>query len=286
MPPVAVRQASEPAAAALLLKWAAAEGWNPGLHDAAAFHAADPNGWWVAETTNGEPVGGLSLVHDEDRRFAFLGLYIVRPDWRGKGVGMRVWQAALAASPAACIGLDGVPAQQANYSRSGFRLAFRSQRFRFDQTALAGVDTAGLIDLAHVPATAVRTLDRAVAYPGRRDAFLARWSAPSDGAGLAIVSDGAPTGYGVIRRCSAGHKIGPLVAARPDDALRLLAGLVAAAAAEECFLDVPHVNTAALALVERAGFQPVFETARMYRGAEPPSLDLDRLWGVTTFELG
>ena len=28
----------------LALEWAAAEGWNPGLHDAECFHAADPEG--------------------------------------------------------------------------------------------------------------------------------------------------------------------------------------------------------------------------------------------------
>ena len=27
--------------------WAAAEGWNPGLHDADCFHAADPGGFFV-----------------------------------------------------------------------------------------------------------------------------------------------------------------------------------------------------------------------------------------------
>ena len=27
---------------ALPIEWAAAEGWNPGLHDAPCFHAADP----------------------------------------------------------------------------------------------------------------------------------------------------------------------------------------------------------------------------------------------------
>jgi hypothetical protein len=51
------------------------------------------------------------------------------------------------------------------------------------------------------------------------------------------------------------------------------------------YLDVPEVNPAALALAVRYGMRKVFGTARMYTGAEPP-LALDRLYGVTTFELG
>ncbi len=32
----------------LVLDWAAAEGWNPGLDDTAPFHAADPDGFFIA----------------------------------------------------------------------------------------------------------------------------------------------------------------------------------------------------------------------------------------------
>jgi len=31
------------------IDWAAQEGWNPGLHDAQAFHGADPQGFLLAE---------------------------------------------------------------------------------------------------------------------------------------------------------------------------------------------------------------------------------------------
>jgi hypothetical protein len=39
------------------------------------------------------------------------------------------------------------------------------------------------------------------------------------------------------------------------------------------------------ALAQELGLTPVFETARMYTGAIPP-LRLERVYGVTTFELG
>jgi len=57
------------------------------------------------------------------------------------------------------------------------------------------------------------------------------------------------------------------------------------AAGGQVFLDVPQPNDAALALATAHGFAPVFETARMYSGPIRP-VSLQRVYGVTTFELG
>jgi hypothetical protein len=48
---------------------------------------------------------------------------------------------------------------------------------------------------------------------------------------------------------------------------------------------VPSVNRKAVTFAQRLGLVPVFETARMYTGAIPP-MQLERVYGVTTFELG
>jgi hypothetical protein len=40
-----------------------------------------------------------------------------------------------------------------------------------------------------------------------------------------------------------------------------------------------------VALVQRYSMQPVFETARMYKGS-PPSIPIEQVYGVTSFELG
>jgi hypothetical protein len=51
------------------------------------------------------------------------------------------------------------------------------------------------------------------------------------------------------------------------------------------FLDVPEPNDLALRAAEARGMVPVFETARMYK-SEAPSIAHDRIWGITSFELG
>jgi Acetyltransferase (GNAT) domain len=89
----------------------------------------------------------------------------------------------------------------------------------------------------------------------------------------------------VIRPCRNGHKIGPLVADDRAAAELLVMALAGDAGAVEIFLDVPSVNGEAVALARGLGLEPVFETARMYTGPVRP-MRLDRVFGVTTFELG
>jgi Acetyltransferase (GNAT) domain len=66
---------------------------------------------------------------------------------------------------------------------------------------------------------------------------------------------------------------------------RLFAGLLAHAPGAPVFLDTPEANPAAVPLASRHTMTPVFETARMYRNGSPET-QLDRCFGVTTFELG
>jgi hypothetical protein len=263
-----------------MLEWAAAEGWNPGLHDAEAFLAADPDGFLLG-SLDGEPVAGISLVNYDDR-FAFLGLYIVRPGWRGRGHGMSMWRAAMARAGTRNVGLDGVVDQQANYARSGFRLVRRNVRYSGQGGGSSVAD--GLVPIADMPLGAVAGYDARI-FPADRTPFLANWLRMPDATGLASVRDGALTGYGVARPCRTGFKIGPLFAHDEATAERLLGGLAGAVGDAPFFLDIPEPNAAAGRLVARFGMSPVFETARMYTG-DPPAEPLDRIFGVTTFELG
>ena len=83
-----------------------------------------------------------------------------------------------------------------------------------------------------------------------------------------------------------GYRISPTEieeAARLAEALLL--GLAARLPAGPVILDVPEVNPAAVRLAERHGLEPVFETAHMYTGTAP-AIDLARVFGITTFELG
>ena len=266
-----------------MIAWAAAEGWNPGQGDAGPFRAADPDGFLIGRL-DGEPVGCISVVRSGDR-FGFLGFYIVRPEYRGQGHGMAIWNAGMAHLAGRTVGLDGVVAQQANYAKSGFVLAHRNVRYAGRVTAGAPADPRIVRVGAGIEVAAVIGYNRPL-FPGDRSAFLAAWLDGSGGrVALALIEDGGVRGYGVIRPAQSGFKIGPLFADDADKAEALFLALAAEAKGDTVVLDPPEPNAAAVALATRHGLEPVFETARMYRGPAP-DLPLGRIFGITTFELG
>ena len=251
----------------LAVEWAAREGWNPGLADAAAFHAADPEGFLVSEDSAGEPVACISAVRHGDG-LGFVGFYIVAPERRGEGLGIAIWRAGMARLEGRLVGLDGVVDQQDAYARSGFSLAWRNLRYGADTPRPVDVPggAAAVVEAATLPFPALAAYDAELAA-GPREPFLRPWLTLPGHVALAAVRDGVPAGLGVVRPCRDGAKIGPLFADDAPTARALFAALAARAPAGPLHLDVPEPNAEAAALAREAGMAPVFETARMYTGA-------------------
>ncbi len=261
---------------------AAGEGWNPGLHDASCFFGTDPGGFLIG-TLDGIPIGCISAVSYASG-FGFIGFYMLVPEFRGKGYGLRLWGAAMERLKRHNIGLDGVVEQQQNYRKSGFRFAYRN--IRFEATSVGAPDGKHeLLLLDDVPRRLLEQYDLRC-FPAPRKWFLAGWLSMPHSLGVGCMEDGALAGYGVMRRCRQGYKIGPLFADDADKAEAIF--LFLASFAEEgkpVCLDVPEVNEQAVKMVERRRMKKVFETARMYTGPDP-KVDLSKVFGVTTFELG
>lgn len=261
--------------------WAADEGWNPGLTDTPSFFAQDPDGFFLGRV-DGEPVSAISVVNYGDA-YAFLGCYLVRPDLRGRGHGLATWRAGLAHAGARTVGLDGVPAQQDNYRRSGFAWKHGTQRY------------IGTLPVVDEPDRQVRPVEAAglralVAYdsaclPADRPRFLQSWLTAPGHRSLARIVDGRLTGYGVLRPGRDARRVGPLFADSRADAEALLDALAAEADGEPVAMDVPGTNPEAVALAEARGMKPTFDTARMYTGPIREYAH-ERVYGVTSLELG
>jgi hypothetical protein len=271
-----------------LVEWAAREGWNPGLDDAEVFWATDPEGFVAAEM-GGELVGGGSIVA-YGTRYGFMGIFIMRPDCRGRGLGDRLWterkrllQERL--DPDAAIGMDGVFNMQPYYARGGFRFVCRDLRFEGEGAEAPQPD--GIVEASSLPFEVIDACDRKH-FPGPRSRFLRDWLRRPGGHALAATgpaAEGGVCGYGVLRPCRVGHKIGPLFAADAAVAERLFVALSSRVPGEPIFLDVPEINRAAVALAGRHGMKEVFGCARMVLGPVPELPDAE-IFGVTTFELG
>lgn len=273
-----------------LVDWAAREGWNPGLHDAELFWATDPAAFIAAEL-EGELIGGGAIT-SYNGEFGFMGLFIVRPEYRGRGLGNTLWHARrerllARLHPGASIGLDGVFEMQDYYAKGGFVFSHRNIRFRAElpeHPATSAVEGSGIITLADVPFDQVLEYD-STCFPVSRPVFLREWISQPDALALGCRRDGKLSGYGVVRRCKEGCKIGPLFADDPLTANALYTHFAGFAAGGPVFLDIPENNPAAVEFVKQHQMTEVFGCARMYLGPAPV-LAHERIFGVTTFELG
>lgn len=268
-----------------VLSWAATEGWNPGLADADSFWAADLAGFY-GMFLDGQLIGSASAV-SYGGKLGFVGLFIVRPEHRSRGLGGAFWSYFIQRleerlAPGAPMALDGVFARQPFYARSGFVLSHRNLRME-GLGAAALTRDRHVVELSRLPEGAIETLDT-VHFGVPRPAFLEPWLQPPGGLSLGWLDDRV-RGYGVIRPCRNGFKIGPLFAETPRIADALFQALSAHAAGQPIFLDTPENNPAALALASRHGLREVFGCARMNRGV-PLALPWHQIFGVTTFELG
>ncbi|TMN39951.1 GNAT family N-acetyltransferase [Pseudoalteromonas sp. S2755] len=263
-------------------KWALQEGWNPGLSDAQCYYQADPNGFLIGYLGD-EPIASIS-VNKYDDSFGFLGFYIVKPEYRGQGYGMQIWQDGLQYLAGCNVALDGVVAQQENYKKSGFKLAYRNIRYE----GVGGgemPDCTNLVALERLPIEEVIAYDSAF-FPAKRVAFVDAWVNQPDCYGFGIKQGDTLAAIGVIRPCHVGYKIGPLYADSAELAETLFLALRSKVSkTETIYLDVPEVNAAGVALAQKYKMSLSFETARMYTG-EQPDLPLTRVFGVTSFEIG
>lgn len=272
--------------AAITIPWMREAGWNPGLHDAGTFYTADPEGFFVGEL-DGEPIATASGVR-YDYMFGFIGCYIVAEPFRGRGYGMAIHEAVRHHLQGCTQGGDGVLENVEKYKRIGRAYAYRNARFEGIKQNDDWQPTAPLLDARKVPFEQIEAVDRAC-FPALRTKFLHAWLHQPDAFALAALNEPDAKhvqGYGVIRRCFKGWKIGPLFARDAETAENLFRGLVNNIAVGDSFvLDIAEPNEAAQELVAKYGMTEVFATARMYTG-KFPEVHLPWIYGVTTFELG
>jgi len=131
----------------IIVDWAAREGWNPGIHDAEYFYTTDPAGYFVAYLDN-EIVGSISAVA-YDCNFGFIGFFMVKPEYRGHRIGIKLGYRALDYLKDVNVGLDGVENKIKNYQTYGFKLAYNN--IRYEGHTVSSTPGSDVIDINSIP---------------------------------------------------------------------------------------------------------------------------------------
>ena len=277
----------------LITDWARREGFAPGKGDVGIYRQTDRQGLWVG-CLAGQPIGCIAGIR-YNLAYGFIGLYIVRPEQRGHGYGLALWQKALDhLSDVACVGLEAATDRIEDYAGWGFQPASPTMRWQragvSDQQQPWPLIPEGLqlVQGDAIPDAALQIYD-AQRELSPRPHFLADWLHHPAGSVVALLDrDQSCHGFARIRPCllkvGEGWRIGPLLADSPTFAELLIRQLLQTHSGV-VLIDSPGGNPQALSLMERLGFAPLGHTLRMYRGVMPTQ-SLDDVYGLACLELG
>ena len=269
----------------IAVDWAKQEGWNPGLYDADVFWQTDPSGF-MALKKDGKMIGSVSGV-SYNGKFGFGGFFIIEPEYRNKGLGTKLVDYLIdnlssRLKPGAPIGIDGVFKMQPTYEKWGF--IFSHRNLRMESIAKNYEYSDKIQEITEAAFKEVNKLDTEC-FGFDRTIFLRGWLSLPESKALKYVDEGKLKGYGVLRKCITGYKIGPLFAVNYKVASELFKGLCSYVVGETVFLDTPEINKDAIKLAKKYDMKEMFGCARMYYGSAP-KLPYKKVFGVTSFELG
>lgn len=278
----------------MVIDWAVKEGWNPCKYQVEPLYAADPGGYKLLEI-DGNPVASLASVR-YSKNFAILGMYIVKPEYRGQGYGKLLWDFVMGNLKAYdSIGLYGVMAQVENYKRAGFRAINANTRWRGITSVTEFKEEAAIKKI-----TSTETLNKVIDYDGRifstpRETFLTKWLAMPESHALSYIENSTLKAYGVINRVETGHpleigckvyRVGPLFADDANVATKIYRALCHCVPKDSVvYLDTVESNPDSANFAERFGLKKISNTVTMYKGQIPP-MESSKIFGLTSLDIG
>lgn len=268
-----------------LVSWAQQEGWNPGPFDTDVFWSTDPDGFYGFYHKSTLIAGGAIVSYN--KAFGFMGLFIVKPEYRSNGLGKKLWYMRRnllieRLHDNASIGMDGVVAMQPFYKKGGFETAYTEERY--EKTGMALEIDPKVSKIKEIDFDQILVYDEKC-FGFLRPEFLKPWINLPGNKTFKYQIEGQIFGYAVVRKATKGYKIGPLFADNPIVAQALYKACLNDAIGEPIYIDVPMINDEAVSMIKKYDSTYVFECARMYYG-QPPKLDVNKIYGVTSFELG
>jgi GNAT superfamily N-acetyltransferase len=272
-------------------QWCIDEGWNIGIYDSEIYYKIDPMHHYIAKTN--ERVASLSIIKHSPTFFT-LGPFIVHKSYRGQGVGEALWNEAMTQIikeyPDAHIALYAVSEQVERYKKADFIPVLTIQRWHLDSNKSLSTS------ISHQCTTITNKLIPSVGryyqnhYVTNRDLLFNELLLKPETNGLVFMDDNVIKGFGFIRPCVRGFRIGALVADTPEIAQILIAGLLVFAQSAPVFIDVPDSNPHTIGCMNafHAVRAPQEDTIMMIKGTGYSSYlkKWEQHYGLFSLEIG
>ncbi|HUU13529.1 MAG TPA: GNAT family N-acetyltransferase [Terriglobia bacterium] len=238
-------------------------GWNQTLADWERFMRASPGGCFAAEV--GDAVVGTATTIVYEERFAWIGMVLVDPEHRGRGIGTRLLEKTiehLDALGVPTLKLDATPQGKPIYEKLGFVAEYEIERWKLQRAP--GVQAT---HPAPPPPNLERLLrlDREVFGAGR-SALLQSLHHDAPEFTMATGFMGDLTAYALGRKGSRADQLGPWIGRDEASAQELLDEFLRRSARQTVFVDAMRENPFARVLLRSRGFEFSRPLTRMYRG--------------------
>jgi len=259
--------------------------WDQVARDWERFLNASPGGVSVA-SRDGQTIGTVATIR-YGARFAWIGMVLVDPDARGRGLGTVLLGHALdLLQDVPIIRLDATPAGHQIYAKRGFTEEYRLRRMQ----AVAPARPVPVC-LADVRPMTADDLVRVLAWDeqifGAPRTEMLRWM--QDGAphyAWIASREGAIVGYMFGRHGFRFEHLGPIVAADVAVATHLVTACLSHHPGREFAIDAPTLSPAWMHALAEMGFREQRPFIRMQRGGQPPFGEPDQQFAVLGPEFG
>jgi predicted N-acetyltransferase YhbS len=267
--------------------------WNQTEADWRRLLRLEPRGCFAA--TAGGRVVATTTTTRFGRELAWVGMVLVEPDYRRRGIATRLLRAALdylRGAGVPVVKLDATPAGRPVYEALGFeaeslveRWAGEARRERRDATVIES-DNTPAVEMGAASRPELFALDRR-AFGADRSALLDSLIAEACVAPLVCVAPGGGLkGYVLARRGTAAAYVGPLVATDSAAATALLDAVLGRLAGRRVYVDLnTRFESGAHALTAR-GLARQRELIRMSYGGRSRAVTSAAVFAIAGPEVG
>jgi GNAT superfamily N-acetyltransferase len=241
-------------------------GWNQTPEDWSALLSLEPDGCFVA-MDEGDVIGTVTTT-TYGRELAWIGMMLVHPEHRRRGIGTHLMQTALdyltRSRGIDCIRLDATPVGRPVYDKLGFVAEWTFTRHQ--APSIIGRPSQGTRELAKADWSAIERFDSTVFGVSRTRVL--QTVAQASRSALVWPARGPVLGYGMLRSGSQSDYLGPLVCVTPAALPPLVSALLRKVNGRSAFWDIADENTPVVQLAKEFGFKPVRPLTRMRLGSD------------------